>query len=144
MSTKALSINYVNPKTKHTIKLPVDIFKKPSNAKEYAHLEKVLDCLIDEVRNNEKHPLAIVMEIIGDNLEAYDDKHAAPIGKDVSDIELVKYLMEKHHLNQNDLAPIFGNQANVSKFLNEKRTLSKSQIVGLKNKFGISADFFMK
>jgi HTH-type transcriptional regulator/antitoxin HigA len=47
-------------------------------------------------------------------------------------------------LHQNALASIFGSQANVSKFLSGKRKLSKSQIMGLKKKFGISADFFIK
>ena len=48
-----------------------------------------------------------------------------------------------HHLHQKDLADIFGSQANVSKFLNGERTLGKNVISGLKQKFGISADFFV-
>ena len=140
----ALAIDYVDPKTAHRFHLPVSVFKKPSNAKEYAKLEKVLDKLIDEVRDNEKHPLAIVMQIIGENLEQYDNEHHPAIGHHVSEIEIVKYLMKSHHLHQSDLADIFGGQANVSKFLNGERPLSKNQIAGLKKRFGISADFFVK
>ena len=66
------------------------------------------------------------------------------IGANVSDIELVTFLMKSHNLRQSDLAEIFGGQANVSKFLNGDRSLSKAQILGLKNKFKISADFFLK
>ena len=51
------------------------ILKKPSNAKEYASLEKLLDKLIDEVRDDDKHPLAVIMQIIGQNLEQYDNEH---------------------------------------------------------------------
>jgi HTH-type transcriptional regulator/antitoxin HigA len=43
-----------------------DILKKPANAKEYAKLEKILDKLIDEVRDNDKHDLAIAMQMIGE------------------------------------------------------------------------------
>ena len=57
---------------------------------------------------------------------------------------MVKYLMQEHQLYQKDLAPIFGSQANVSKFLNGQRELSKKQIVGLRSMFGISSDFFLK
>ncbi len=57
---------------------------------------------------------------------------------------MVKYLMKSHNLHQSDLADIFGGQANVSKYLNGERSLSKSQIAGLKKRFGISADFFVK
>jgi HTH-type transcriptional regulator / antitoxin HigA len=143
MST-ALAIDYVDPKTDHKFHLPVSVFKKPSNAKEYARLEKILDKLIDEVRDNEKHPLAIIMQIIGENLEQYDNDHYPAIGQHISEIDMVQYLMKSHHLYQSDLADIFGGQANVSKFLNGERPLSKNQIAGLKKKFGISADFFIK
>lgn len=75
MSMPALAIDYIDKKTEHKFHLPISIFKKPINAKEYSSLEKVLYKLIDEVRDNEKHPLAIVMQIIGENLEQYDNEH---------------------------------------------------------------------
>ncbi len=124
--------------------MPISVFKKPSNAKEYSKLEKILDELIDAVRDNEKHPLAIAMQIIGDNLEQYDNEHYPTIGHNISEIDMVKYLMKSHNLHQSDLADIFGGQANVSKYLNGERPLSKNQIAGLKKRFGISADFFVK
>ena len=106
-------------------------------------LEKLLDQLIDEVRDNEEHQLAIAMQIIGENLEQYDDEHYPAIGSNISEVDMVKYLMKSQHLHQKDLADIFGGQANVSKFLNGERALGKKAISGLKKKFGISADFFV-
>jgi HTH-type transcriptional regulator/antitoxin HigA len=144
MSMTTLAIDYIDNKSNHKFHIPVSAFKKPTNAKEYARLDKILDELIDEVRDNEKHPLAIVMQIIGENLEQYDNEHHLPIGHNVSEVDMVKHLMKSRHLHQKDLADIFGGQANVSKFLNGERSLSKGQIIGLKNKFGISADFFVK
>ena len=72
-----LAINYVDQETGHKFHLPLSVFKKPSNDQEYTELESVLNQLIDEVRDNEKHPLAIAMQIIGENLEQYDDEHHA-------------------------------------------------------------------
>jgi HTH-type transcriptional regulator/antitoxin HigA len=144
MSMRALAIDYVDQRTEHKFHLPISVFKKPSNAKEYSKLEKILDQLIDEVRDNEKHPLAMVMQIIGENLEQYDNEHHPAIGQHINEVDMVKYLMKTYHLHQIDLADIFGGQANVSKFLNGERPLSKIQIVGLKKRFGISADFFVK
>lgn len=40
MSRPALKIDYVDQKTKHEFHLPISVFKKPSNAKEYDKLEK--------------------------------------------------------------------------------------------------------
>lgn len=143
MKRKELSIEYVDEKTNRTLHLPITVFKKPKNIKEYSKLEKILDQLIDEVRDKEKHPLLLVMQIIGENLEQYDDEHHPPMGKNISPVELIQYLMETNHLLQKDLAPIFGGQANVSKFLNGERKLTKNQIAGLKKLFGLSADFFI-
>ncbi len=140
----ALAIDYVDNKTNHKFHIPISAFKKPTNAREYARLEKMLDQLIDEVRDNEKHPLAAVMQIIGENLEQYDNEHYPDIGKNISEVDMVKYLMKSSNLHQIDLADIFGGQANVSKFLNGERALSKNQMAGLKKQFGISADFFIK
>jgi HTH-type transcriptional regulator/antitoxin HigA len=144
MNMTALSIHYVGQRADHKFRLPVSTFKKPNTAKEYSRLEKILDKLIDEVQGNGKHPLAIVMQIIGENLEQYDNEHYPAIGHNINEIDMVKYLMKSHKLHQTDLADIFGGQANVSKYLNGKRPLSKNQIIGLKKKFGISADFFVK
>ena len=144
MSMAALAIDYIDQRTDHKFHLPITVFKKPSNAREYSKLEKILDKLIDEVRDNDKHPLTIVMQIIGENLEQYDNEHYLDIGRDINEIDMVKYLMKSHNLHQVDLADIFGGQANVSKYLNGERQLSKNQIIGLKMKFGISADFFMR
>jgi HTH-type transcriptional regulator/antitoxin HigA len=140
----ALQIDYVDKKTAREFHLPITVFKRPRNAREYAALEKILDELIDAIQGDESHPLAEAMQIIGENLEQYDNEHSPPIGANITDIELVAYLMKSHNLKQTDLADIFGGQANVSKFLNGERPLSKSQILGLKNKFKISADFFLK
>lgn len=139
----ALKIDYVD-KAKHCdLHFPISIFKKPTNAREYAKLEKTLDQLIDEVRGDANHPLAEVMQIIGENLEQYDNENYPPIGENISDIEMVKYLMKSNNLVQKDLANIFSGQANVSKFLNGERPLSKTQISELKKRFGLSADFFI-
>ncbi len=144
MTRAALAIDYIDKVTEHKIHLPISLFKKPANAKEYARLEKVLNQLIDEVREDEKHPLAIVMQIIGENMEQYDNENYPVIGADINETDMVKYLMKSHNLHQRDLADIFSGQANVSKYLNGERPLSKKQIIGLKKRFGISSDIFVK
>lgn len=142
MSAKALAIDYTDKKTEKKIHLPVSVFKKPENENEAENLAKVLDKISDIVQGNDKHPLAIVMQIIGENLEAYDDAHFPGLRANATDVEIVSYLMSEHECHQKDLADIFGGQANVSKFLHGERGLSKKQIAGLRKKFGISADLF--
>lgn len=143
MTITALSFDYVDERTNHQFHLPLSVFQKPKNDVDYLNLEEVLERLTDEVRDDENHPLALAMQIIGENLELYDDEHHPDIGENITDVEMVKYLMKSHNLHQKDLADIFGSQANVSKFLNGERQLGKNAILGLKKRFGISADFFV-
>jgi HTH-type transcriptional regulator/antitoxin HigA len=143
MTMTALSIDYIDEYTNHQFHLPLSVLKRPKSEEDYSRLEEILNQLTDEIRDDETHPLAMVMQIIGENLEQYDDEHHPNIGANITDVEMVKYLMESYRLHQKDLADIFGSQANVSKFLNGERQLGKNAILGLKKKFGISADFFV-
>ena len=47
----------------------------PHTEEEYNQLVNVLDNLIDEVGENESHPLASLMEIIGVLIENYEIEH---------------------------------------------------------------------
>jgi HTH-type transcriptional regulator/antitoxin HigA len=47
----------------------------PHSEDEYKHLVVLLDSLIDEVGENESHPLASLMEIVGVLIEKYEDEN---------------------------------------------------------------------
>ncbi len=47
----------------------------PHTEDEYLHLVAILDELIDEVGEDETHPLASLMEIIGVLIEHYEAEH---------------------------------------------------------------------
>jgi HTH-type transcriptional regulator/antitoxin HigA len=47
----------------------------PHTGDEYRRLVALLDGLIDEVREDESHPLASLMEIVGVLIEKYEDDH---------------------------------------------------------------------
>jgi HTH-type transcriptional regulator/antitoxin HigA len=47
----------------------------PHTEKEYADLVALLDNLIDEVGENESHPLASLMEVVGVLIEKYEDEN---------------------------------------------------------------------
>ena len=47
----------------------------PHAQNEYQRLTEVLDNLIDVVGENEDHPLASLMEVIGVLIEKYEDDH---------------------------------------------------------------------
>ena len=47
----------------------------PHNENEYRQLVALLDSLIDEVGEDESHPLASFMEVVGILIEKYEDDH---------------------------------------------------------------------
>ena len=47
----------------------------PRTEKDYQELASFLDRLVDEVGEDENHPLASLMEVIGVLIEKYEDEH---------------------------------------------------------------------
>jgi HTH-type transcriptional regulator/antitoxin HigA len=47
----------------------------PHTEAEYERLVSLLDRLVDEVGEDESHPLASLMEIVGVLIEKYEDEH---------------------------------------------------------------------
>jgi HTH-type transcriptional regulator / antitoxin HigA len=52
----------------------------PYTESEYGRLVSLLDSLIDEVGEDESHPLASLMEVLGVLIEKYEDKHVPELG----------------------------------------------------------------
>ena len=117
-----------------------NIFSVPHNQKEYKRLVVILDGLIDEVGENESHPLASLMETLGSLVESYEDQNIQVTESSPSDV--LKYLMEEHDLKQSDL-PEIGSQGVISEILSGKRLLNVRQIKLLSNRFKVSPAVFM-
>ena len=54
----------------------------PHTEGEYRQLVELLDSLIDEVGEDESHPLASMMEVIGILIEKYEDEHVPELAVD--------------------------------------------------------------
>ena len=54
----------------------------PHTEEEYEKLVTVLDSLIDEVGENESHPLASLMEVIGVLIENYENQYVPELTED--------------------------------------------------------------
>ncbi|KFI21412.1 hypothetical protein HW44_15285 [Nitrosococcus oceani] len=53
----------------------------PHTEEEYERLVSFLDSLIDEVGEDEAHPLASLMEIVGVLIERYEEEHVPELTK---------------------------------------------------------------
>lgn len=114
----------------------------PSNDEDFAQLQAVLDRLLEEIGGNENHPLMPWLDAIGERIETYEAEHY-PMPEAASPIELLRHLMEVHQLRQSDL-PELGSQGVVSEILSGKRTLNARQCRALADRFGVSAENFLR
>ena len=62
-------------KTKSTWPKIANTLYVPHTERQYRQLVALLDRLIDEVGENENHPLASLMEVIGVLVEKYEDEN---------------------------------------------------------------------
>ena len=53
----------------------------PHTEEEYEQLIAFLDSLVDEVGEDESHPLASLMEIVGVLVERYEDQHVPELAE---------------------------------------------------------------
>ena len=110
-----------------------------SNEQEYDEAVERLNFLLDEVGDNEFHPLYSLLDTLGILIEAYDNEHY-PL-PDCGGVDALIYLMEEHSLSQSDL-PELGSQGVVSEILNGKRKLNVRQIQVLAERFQVSPGTF--
>lgn len=118
-----------------------NIFSVPHSDDEYENLVFLLDSLIDEVGENENHPLASLMESIGSLVETYE-KNNFPEMYGTPE-EALRYLMNEHDLKQSDLSEI-GSEKVVAEILNGERSLTVRQVKELSTRFKVSPLVFIQ
>ena len=130
----------LQPQVAETLTQSTEFIFVPTNEAEYDRLVALLDELTDIVRDDETHPLAKMMDVIGVLVEDYEDEHIPePAGDSIS---VLKYFMEEYELKQVDLSEL-GSQGVVSEILNGKRDLNLRQVKALSERFKVPVSVFI-
>lgn len=109
--------------------------------KQYDRTVALMNRLLDVVGENERHPLAGLLDLIGDLVSAYESReHAIP---DADPREVLRFLMTQNGLTQADLQAELGGQPVVSAILSGKRQINARQAKALAARFGISPAAFI-
>lgn len=109
-------------------------------AEAYEAAVGAMNGLIEAGAGDEDHPLAPLLDLLGDVIGDYDDAHHRL--PDMPPAEVLRLLMEQHGLRQGDL-PEIGSQGVVSEVLNGKRDLNVGQIRRLAERFAIEPATFL-
>jgi HTH-type transcriptional regulator/antitoxin HigA len=107
---------------------------------DYDKMVALMNQLLDVVGDDESHPLAPVLALIGDQVEGYDSDHFAIPRSEPR--EVLRYLMDQHGLKQSDLGDIVA-QPNVSAILNGHRSISRDVAKALAQRFNVAVDVFL-
>ena len=117
-----------------------ELISGPHTKRQYNKMVTYLDMLIDEIGDDQNHPLTDLMETVGTLIEAYEEHEISFPQQD--NISILKYLMSEHGLKQKDMKEI-GSQGVVSEILNGKRFLNTRQIKTLSKRFNVSPAIFV-
>ena len=107
---------------------------------DHAQVRVTIDALLDEVGDDEDHPLAEVLYYLADQVKSYEDEHFQIPKAEPSDV--LRLLMEQHGLKQEDLADC-APQSRISDILSGKRSISKEIAKRLAHRFHVRADVFL-
>ncbi len=110
------------------------------NEGDYKRAVEVMDQLLEEIGDDEDHPLYEYLDVLATMIESYEKDHC-PINK-CSTAEILQSLMEEHSLRQSDL-PEIGSQGVVSEILHGKRQLTLHQIKALSERFHVTPVTFI-
>jgi HTH-type transcriptional regulator / antitoxin HigA len=120
--------------------LPIKIGSIHSEA-EYEDAVAFMNSLLDVVGDDEEHELADLLDLVGQLVQDYEDTHHAI--PDAAPREVLRFLLDQHSLNQNDLTKEIGGQSVVSDILNGKREINARQAKALAARFQVSVAAFL-
>ncbi len=107
---------------------------------DYAQVRATIDALLDEIGDDENHPLADVLDYLADQVKAYEDENFQI--PEAEPKEVLRFLMDQHGLKQEDLGDC-APQSRISDILNGRRSISKEIAKRLARRFHVRVDVFM-
>lgn len=106
---------------------------------DYERATATIEVLLDEIGDDEDHPLADVLDYLADQVKAYEDERFSIPKAEPRDV--LRFLMEQHGLRQEDLADC-APQSRISEILAGKRTISKEIAKRFAKRFKVHEDIF--
>jgi len=110
------------------------------NENEYDKAIERLNTLIDEIGDNEQHPLYELLDTLGAVIHTYEEKHY-PM-PECSGVEMLQFLMEEHQLEPSDLREI-GTPDIIWEILSGERELTVKHLQALAARFHVSPAVFV-
>jgi HTH-type transcriptional regulator / antitoxin HigA len=108
---------------------------------DHSRTVELLDVLLAATREEEKHPLCGLVEVLADLVEDFESRTLRE--PDAPPADVLRLLMDSSDLKQTDLAEEVGGQSVVSAILNGHRQINAKQAAALAARFGVSPAVFI-
>ena len=112
------------------------------NERDFGRMQSLMDMLLAEVGDNENHPLADLLDVVGVLVSQYEDENTPGL-QPAEPLDVLRFLMEQHELKQSDLRKEIGTQGVVSEILSGSREINARQARALAKRFGVSPAVFL-
>lgn len=107
---------------------------------DYDDAVSFMNALIDTVGDDETHPLAGLLSLMGEVVSDYDHEHFKVAPGEPH--EVLRFLLNQHGLRQADLNDILP-QSNLSAILNSQRKISTTVAKKLARRFSVDFSVFL-
>jgi len=107
---------------------------------DYERASATIDVLLNEIGDNENHPLADVLDYLADQVKVYEDERFSIPKAEPHDV--LRFLMDQQGLRQEDLGDC-APQSRISEILAGKRAISKEIARRLAKRFNVHGDIFL-
>ena len=112
------------------------------NGRDYRRMKSLMESLLEQVGNDDNHPVADFLDVVSTLVEQYEDK-SLDEEFEAKPNEVLRLLMEEHGLRQSDLRKEVGTQGVVSEILRGERMINIRQAKALAERFGVSPLVFL-
>ena len=112
------------------------------NEKDYEQMIADVQPQIVEASNDPHKPLDELLQIKLALIEHYENHRYEIEDSDISPLDVLKDLMERHDMTASDLGRLLGDRSLGSRILRGKRELSKKHIQILSERFKVSPSLF--
>lgn len=110
------------------------------NESDYDEAIERLNELLDEIGDDEQHPLYDLLDTLGTVIFAYEEKHY-PV-PECDGVEALHFFIEEHNLGKHEF-PELGTSDTVSRILDGKQELTVRQIRFLAKRFQVTPSTFV-
>ena len=108
---------------------------------DYDRVVSFMNSLLDVVGDDEEHELSDLLDLVWQLVEDYESTRH--VMRDAAPNEVLRFLLDQHHLKQGDLSVEIGGQSVVSEILHGKRDINARQAKALAIRFGVSPAVFL-